>query len=200
MPPPPIPCRPRARMSVIMSGATAHGGRAGDEDTDAREHHGAPPVDVAELTVERRDHSRCQQIGRHVHGSSSKSPKIAPDGRQRGGDDGLVERGEEHRQHEAEHDGADVAMAEHPASGLWARLRLGHFRFRHLGHVFRFCFPRLPRCSIQVTERVGPSGVQVPATAIIRRYAGLVYDQAEQLSVADANVPSPFHIAAGALG
>jgi hypothetical protein len=26
----------------------------------------------------------------------------------------------------------DLAMTEHPASGLPARLRLGHFRFRHL--------------------------------------------------------------------
>src|SRR5262245_28712939 len=62
---------------------------------------------------------------------------------------------------------ADLAMTEHPASWLRARPRLGHFRFRHLGYVFRLCFRRLPRCSIQVTERVGPSGVQVPATAIV---------------------------------
>ena len=34
------------------------------------------------------------------------------DGGQRGGDDGLVERAEEHRQHDADDDGADFRMAE----------------------------------------------------------------------------------------
>ena len=41
------------------------------------------------------------------------------DGRQRGGDDGLVERAEEHRQHDAEDDGADLGMRQP------RRLRLG---------------------------------------------------------------------------
>ena len=114
------------------------GGGAGDEDADAREHHGAPPVDVAELAVERRDHGGGQQIGGHHPRQQLEVAEVAPDGRQRGGDDGLVERGQEHRQHEAEHDGADVAMAEHPAPGLRAgRRRDGRFFFRHSRHVPR---------------------------------------------------------------
>jgi len=32
-------------MSMLISGATAQAA-SGDEDPDAREHHGAPPVDV----------------------------------------------------------------------------------------------------------------------------------------------------------
>ena len=43
---------------------------------------------------------------------------MAADGRQRGGDDGLVERAEKHRQHDAEHDGADFRMRERALLGL----------------------------------------------------------------------------------
>ena len=38
--------------------------------------------------------------------------ELAPDGRQRGGDDGLVERGQEHRQHQAEDDGPDLVLRQ----------------------------------------------------------------------------------------
>ncbi|WGR96282.1 hypothetical protein MTX20_23010 [Bradyrhizobium sp. ISRA435] len=38
--------------------------------------------------------------------------KLAADSRQRGGDDGLVERRKKHRQHQADHDGADFVVIE----------------------------------------------------------------------------------------
>src|SRR6516164_5758788 len=139
----------------------------------------------------RRDHGRTQQVCCNDPRQEFEIAKIAPDGRQGGGDDGLIERGEEHRQHEPEHDGADLAMTEHPASGLRARLRLGHFRFRHLGYVFRFCAPRLPGVASKSLSEWVQVGSKCRQRRSIRRYAGLVYDQAEQLSVADANVPSP---------
>ena len=132
-------------------GRNGAGGGAGDENPDAREHHGAPPVDVAELPVERRDHGGGQQIGRDHPRQQFKIAEIAPDGRQRGGDDGLVERGQEHRQHETEHDGADLAMTEHPAPGLRAgRRRNGPLLFRHLRQVS--CFASLVSpCSAAAT-------------------------------------------------
>ena len=135
-------------------GRRGTGDGAGREDADRRQHHGAAPVNVAELSIQRGDHGRAQQVGRDHPWQQLEIAKIAADGRQGGGDDGLIERGEEHRQHETEHDGADLAMAEHPASGLRARQRLGHLWFRHPRFVFRFCVRRLPRCSIRPPERV----------------------------------------------
>jgi hypothetical protein len=38
--------------------------------------------------------------------------ELAADGRQRGGDDGLVEGGQKHRQHQAHQDGADFALGQ----------------------------------------------------------------------------------------
>src|SRR5215470_12916317 len=54
------------------------GGGAGHEDTDAREHHGAPPVDVAELSVQRRDHGRTQQVCCNDPRQEFEIAKIAP--------------------------------------------------------------------------------------------------------------------------
>ena len=47
----------------------------------------------------------------------SKSPKVAADGRQRGRDDGLVQRREERRQHQSEEDLADLGVAHRAACG-----------------------------------------------------------------------------------
>ena len=80
--------------------------RAGDEHADGDQHHDAPAVDVGQLAVERRHRGGGEQIGGDHPGQVAEIGKVPADGRQRGGDDGLVERAEEHRQHDAEHDGA----------------------------------------------------------------------------------------------
>ena len=86
--------------------------RAGDEQAQRHDDHGAAAVDVAERAEHRRHRGRCQQIGRYHPGQAGDVIELAADGRQRGGDDGLVERGQKHRQHQAHQDGADFARRQ----------------------------------------------------------------------------------------
>ena len=82
------------------------GDRTDDEDSDRRKHDGAAAVDVGELAEQRRRRGRREQIGRHHPGQIVDAAEAFADGRQRRRDDGLFERGEKHRQHDAEDDGA----------------------------------------------------------------------------------------------
>ena len=104
-----------------MFGASAHSDRARDEQAERRDDHGAAAVDVAERAEHRRHRGRGQQIGRDDPGQVGDILELPADGRQRGRDDGLVERGQEHRQHQAHQDGADFA---------WRQRRRGRDRRR----------------------------------------------------------------------
>ena len=88
------------------------GDRAGDEQADRDHHHDAAAVDVGELAVERRHRGAGEQVGRHHPRQFAEIAEMHADGRQRGGDDGLVERAEEHRQHDADDDGADLGVRQ----------------------------------------------------------------------------------------
>ena len=112
MPPPPSPCRPRARISTGMFGASRAQHRARDEQAERNDDHGAAAIDVAQRAEHRRHRGRGQQIGRDHPGQIGDVLELAADGRQRGRDDGLVERGQEHRQHQAHQDGADLALGQ----------------------------------------------------------------------------------------
>ena len=63
---------------------------------------------VAELAIERRRDGGGQEIRGDHPGKMLEIAELAPDGRQRGGDDGLVERGQQQRHHEADDDRADL--------------------------------------------------------------------------------------------
>ena len=68
------------------------------------------------------------------------------DGRQRGGDDGLVERAQEHRQHDAEHDRAHFRMRERArlvARYVACRRTLFGFGFFGLGGHGKRLMPRV---------------------------------------------------------
>ena len=69
-------------------------------------------MDVGELAVERRDGGRGEQIGGDDPGEALDVRIGAADGRERGRHDGLVERREEHRQHQPEQDAAHGRMIE----------------------------------------------------------------------------------------
>ena len=104
-------------------------------------------MDIGELAIERRHRRAGEQIGRHDPRQVIDIAEMPADGRQRGGDDGLVERAEEHRQHDAEHDGPDFGMRERRQFrrrlGLCRprlELRLG---FCRLGLRLRLCRSRL---------------------------------------------------------
>ena len=95
------------------------GQQRADQEDDDREHVDRPAaVDVADLPVERGRGGRGEQVGGHDPRDVGDAAEVADDGRQRGGDDGLVERGEQRARHEpAQHD-HDLAVGE----------RLGHRR------------------------------------------------------------------------
>ena len=92
-------------------GAAAQSDGAGDEQADRGEQHRAPAMDVGKLAVERRHRRRGQEIGGDDPRQALEIGEMAADGRKRRGDDGLVQRREERRQHQSEEDGADFGMA-----------------------------------------------------------------------------------------
>ena len=133
-PPPPRPWNARRKHQRRHARRQCAGDRTGDKNDDRGQHQNAPPVDIGELAVERCHRGAGEQIGRHHPGQVVDIAEMPADGRQRGGDDGLVERAEEHRQHDAEHDGPDFRMRER---GQFRR-RLGFHRSR-LGFRFGGC-------------------------------------------------------------
>ncbi len=122
------------------------GHRAQDEDRDPDQHGDPPAMDVAELAVEGRHGRGGQEIGRHHPGQVLQIAEVPADGRQGRGDDGLVEGRQEHGQHEAQDDGADLRMAQGRAhvgrEGLihGHLSRGGHFLAppTHVGHRCSF--------------------------------------------------------------
>ncbi len=108
-----------------------HGAR--DEQAQRRDHHGAAAIDVAQRAEHRRDRGRCQQIGGDDPGQTGDVMELAADGRQRGRDNGLVERGQEHRHHQAHQDGAGLGRRQRRAR----RKRRRIVDREHLGRKFR---------------------------------------------------------------
>ena len=88
------------------------GNGADDEQADGDQHHHAPAVHVGKLAVERHHRRAGDEIGGHHPGQIAEVAEVLADGGQRGGDDGLVERAEEHRQHDADDDRQDFLVAE----------------------------------------------------------------------------------------
>ncbi len=83
--------------------------RARDEQAQRRDDHGAAAIDVGQRAEHRRDCGGGQKVGRDHPRQAGDVLELPADGRQRGGDDGLVERGQKHRQHQADQDGANFA-------------------------------------------------------------------------------------------
>jgi hypothetical protein len=84
--------------------------RAREEHDDRDLEQDLSSVDVAELAVQRHRGRGCQQVGRDHPRQVLQTPELADDRRQRGGHDRLVERRQQHAEHQpAEHD-QDLAM------------------------------------------------------------------------------------------
>ena len=86
--------------------------RARNEQAERGDDHGAAAVNIAQGAEYRRHCGRCQQIGRDDPRQAGDVVELAANGRQRGCDDGLVQRGQKHRQHQTHQDGADFARRE----------------------------------------------------------------------------------------
>ena len=101
--------------------------RAGDENADGDQHQRAPAVNVGQLAVKRRHRGGGEQIGGDHPGEFAEVGKMPANGRQSGGDDGLVERAQKHRQHDAEHDGAHFRVRERARLNFGRCIGLGFF-------------------------------------------------------------------------
>jgi hypothetical protein len=99
------------------------GERAEKEDRERDQHHRAAAVDVGELAEQRRRDRRRQQIRGHHPGEVLDVVEAAPDRRQRRRDDGLLQRREEHRQHQPGDDRPDGGVVERPVRFGWRRGR-----------------------------------------------------------------------------
>ena len=103
----------RARADQRQHGRRQRAGdRAQRENADGDEQHGAPPVDVGELAVERRHRGAAQQVGGHHPGHVVDVAEARRDGRQRGRDHDLVERRQHHGEEDADHDAPRRSVVE----------------------------------------------------------------------------------------
>jgi hypothetical protein len=89
-----------------------------DEQRDGDDEQLLAAVDVAELAVERRDDRRGDEVGGGRPGLVVQALEVVGDGPDGRGDDGLVERGEEHAHHQADEDGDDLPVAQRPGRGI----------------------------------------------------------------------------------
>ena len=82
-------------------------------------------MDVGDLAVERHDRGRCQEVDGDQPGQVVHVAEIAPDGRQRARQNGVVERAHEHRQQHAEHDQQGCRCVRGVTSRRSARASIG---------------------------------------------------------------------------
>ncbi len=103
--------RPEARQGIHrMSERT--GCRPGDEDGDRREEETLAAVDVRQLPVQRRRNGRRDQIGGRDPGLHAQPVQVIPDGPDGRRDDGLIERRQEHAEHQPGEHLHDLPMPE----------------------------------------------------------------------------------------
>ena len=129
--------------------------RADQEDHDGELEDALAPELVGQLAVERGGDGRRQQVGGHHPAHVVETVEAVDDGRQRGADDGLVEGGQEHAEHQAAEDDQDLAVAE------------GHHRAPARRRVHLGCTGQgrvLVVDSVRVTLRCGVDGHRVPSS------------------------------------
>ena len=112
---------------------------AGHEQAERNDDHDAPAVDVAERSEHRRDGGCGQEIGGDHPGEIGDVAELAAQRRQRGCDDGLFQRGQEHRQQQAHQNGADLALVERRRRRERRRVR----KVDHFGRDMRDLFGSL---------------------------------------------------------
>ena len=116
-PPAPRPCSARNAISSPIDRLKPAQQRAGQEDQDRGQEHRLAAVHVAELPVQRRRGGRGQQVGGHDPAEVVEPAEVADDRRQRGRDDRLVERGQEHAEHQRAEDRHERAAGQHVGFG-----------------------------------------------------------------------------------
>ena len=111
-PPAPRPWTARPAISIPIDIARPLMTDPVEKSVIAEQEERPPPVDVGELPVQRDGHCRAEHVGGEDPRVVLEAAEVAGDLRQGGGDDRLVERGEEHAEHEPEEDDQGPALAE----------------------------------------------------------------------------------------
>ena len=146
--------------------------RADHEDRDRDQVQRLAAVDVGELAVQRRrDRGRQQVGGGHprLQGQAVQVVADGPDGRR---DDRLVERGEEHAEHEPAEDGEDLAVRRGDERLRFGGGRGGGLRGHRTFSTMEIdCAGQLSRTSSATTvhPRCVPRHADVPARRATRR-------------------------------
>ena len=109
-PPPPRPWTARPAISQVMSWASPPIDRADDEDRDRGDEQALAADQVAELAVDRQRDGGGEDVGGGDPEHVVDAVELADDGRQRRAEDRLVERGQQHRDHQAGEDQQDVSL------------------------------------------------------------------------------------------
>ena len=86
--------------------------RAGQEQHQRALQHDLAPVEIAELAVQRRDRGHRQQVRRDDPREVLEPAELLDDRRQRGRHDRLIQRREQHHQHQAADHHQDAAVIE----------------------------------------------------------------------------------------
>ncbi|GGX72339.1 hypothetical protein GCM10010358_28430 [Streptomyces minutiscleroticus] len=97
---------------LVHRGRPAGQRGAGDEDDDGELEDALAAVEVAELAVDGQADRRGEQVGGDRPGHPVQAVQLADDPRQRGGDDHLLQGGEQQREHEPAEDQAHPAGPE----------------------------------------------------------------------------------------
>ena len=92
--------------------------RAGQEDTDREDEQALAAEQVPQLAVDRQPDRRRQQVGGRYPGQLADPVQVPDDGRERGGHDRLVQRGEKHRQHQRDEDDGHIVRDRPPPGRL----------------------------------------------------------------------------------
>ncbi len=144
----------RAEGDQLVHGLGAAGQRgADDEDQDGELEDALAAEEVAELAVDRQADGGGEQVGGDRPGHLVQAVQLADDLRQRRGDDHLLQRGEQQREHESDEDQTHPARAQ-----VRVRLRIGRGWQRwRLG-----CGDRL------VLHQSDPAHVPLPSSHLLR--------------------------------
>jgi hypothetical protein len=87
------------------------------ENAERKQHNLAAPIDVGEFAEQRRRDGRHQQVRRYQPGQILEIVEVTPNRRERGCNDGLIERGHKHREADAQHNRPNLGIREHPTAG-----------------------------------------------------------------------------------
>ena len=96
------------QLGHVLAEAAERG--ADQEDHDRGLEHELAAVEIAELAVERAGDRGAEQIRGDDPREVGDAAEVADDGRQRGRDDRLVERGEQQHEHQREEDQAEARL------------------------------------------------------------------------------------------